>query len=184
MAESVKVTVTGMSDLKKALEALGEAATGKMLAQAALAGALPIQNAAKEKSPKRTRTLSRSIHTEVEKEGETLAEVVVGTDVEYAAIQEFGGTITPKNTKYLAIPLTSAAERYGSPRNYPVRLIPVIRGGEGVLIDVVDYEAVYALKKSVTIPARPYLRPALDESVEAVKSAISRALKQQLEAVK
>lgn len=179
MPDGLKVSVSGLAGLKEALEKVRTATSGKLLVRAAQAGALPVQNAAKQKSPKRTRTLSRSIHIEVLLEEETQAEVTVGTDVEYAAMQEFGGTITPKNAKYLAIPLTKAAEAV-SPRSFPGKLRPVMNGQSGVLVDD-GGAAQYALKKSVTIPAHPYLRPALDENVEAVKDSMARALRQQLE---
>ena len=60
--------------------------------------------------------------------GEPLARAI-GTDVIYARIHEYGGTITPVHANKLAIPLDD--------------------GG-------------VAFVDSVTIPPRPYLRPALD----------------------
>lgn len=182
MSDGIRVTITGMNELMAAFEAAQGAASGKMLARAALAGALPVQNAAKAKAPWKTRTLSRSIHSELETEAETYAEVVVGTDVEYAAIQEFGGVITPKNARYLAIPLTGAAEAAISPLNFPGKLRPVFYGSEGVMVDETG-AAQYALKNSVTIPAHPYLRPALDENGDAAAAAMGAALRQQLEAI-
>jgi len=74
------------------------------LVAAAEAGALPIQNAAKEKARRRSGTLSRSIHTEVIEQSPTRVVVAIGTDLEYAAIHEFGGTIVPKNGQYLKFP--------------------------------------------------------------------------------
>lgn len=183
MGDGITVTITGMDELKAAFEAAEEAVKGEMLSNAAMAGALLVQNAAKEYSPKKTRNLSRSIHSEIVKTEERYAEVAVGTDLEYAAMQEFGGTIVPKNVSYLAIPLTAAAEACVSPRGFSGPLRPVFFGMEGMLVDAAG-EAQYALKKSVTIPAHPYLRPALDEQAEPAKEAMGKALAKLLEAVK
>lgn len=116
--------------------------------RALLAGALPIQNAAKQKAPKLTGTLSRSIHSEESSEGGGLASVMVGTDVVYAAIHEFGGVIVPKQAKLLHF--------------------------------VINGEDIFA--KSVQIPARPYLRPALAEQKAAAIEATSAALRDLLRA--
>lgn len=122
--------------------------------------------------------------------------IAVGTNLEYAAIHNFGGTIVPKRVKFLAIPLTIEALRAGSPRRFPRPLSPRINklGTGGVLVEEIrqdreeeqpttdeasgqqkkrqrkkktepeqpgalrrDGIAHYALTKSVTIPARPFL---------------------------
>ncbi|AWM35902.1 Phage virion morphogenesis family protein [Gemmata obscuriglobus] len=44
-------------------------------------------------------------------------EVVVGTNHPGAALHNFGGTVVPRRGKFLAIALTAAAKRAGSPRN-------------------------------------------------------------------
>jgi len=54
--------------------------------KALLAGSLTVVNAAKRRVPKKTGTLSRSIHSEVDADGS----VLVGTDVEYAKYVEQG----------------------------------------------------------------------------------------------
>jgi phage gpG-like protein len=83
-------------------------------------------------------------------------------NVQYAAIHEFGGTIRPVNAKYLAIPVTKAARYAGSPRRFGGKLHAQMVAGGGALVDE-NGDIQYALKKSVTIPARPYVRPAVDE---------------------
>jgi phage gpG-like protein len=61
--------------------------------------------------------------------------VVVGSNLAYAAIQQFGGPVTPKGHKYLAIPVLPALRRRGVwPRDIPkgdMRFVPnaVIRIG-------------------------------------------------------
>ena len=77
----------------------------------------------------------------------------VGSNLAYARIHQEGGTIVPKKAKYLAIPLTKAA-RVLSPRDFENTFIL-----NGVIFMNQDGKpvALYALKKSVTIPKRPYL---------------------------
>lgn len=114
-----------------------------------------------------TGNLRASITSEIEGE----KAVSVGPrNVRYAAIHEFGGTITPKKGQFLAIPVTTAARYAGSPRRFPSRLHAQMAGGGGALVDE-NGDIQYALKRSVTIPARPYVRPAMDEhGADAVKA--------------
>ena len=71
------------------------------LEAAVISGALIVQNDAKERAPYLTGTLIRSIHSETTEKSPQRVVVQVGTDVVYAAIQEFGGIITAKNGPYL-----------------------------------------------------------------------------------
>lgn len=124
MAER-SVSIKGSAELMRALKRLDEAAQAKNLELAAVAGAKKIQNAAKKLAPKKTRTLERSIHigghtepdfgkTDADEEGsapysdlgqnkatDQEAEVVIGTNLVYAAQREFGGTIKAKDGKTL-----------------------------------------------------------------------------------
>ena len=80
--------------------------------------------------------------------------IIIGTNVKYAKIHHFGGVITPKKAKYLAIPITKAA-RVLSPRDFKDTFV-----SKGVIFRKLSdgkIEALYALKKSVTIPPRPYM---------------------------
>lgn len=63
--------------------------------KAILAGSQTVVNSAKRRVPKKTGTLSRSIHAEVESDG-----VLVGTDVSYAKYVE-QGTARMKGRPYL-----------------------------------------------------------------------------------
>ena len=101
MSAAVKSTIIGLGEFKAQLARIGKAARGEMLAKAGEAGLQLVVNAAIPKAPKRTGTLRRSIHTEVLEKRDDYAEVAVGTDVVYAAIQEFGGVIVPKKAKML-----------------------------------------------------------------------------------
>lgn len=89
-----------------------------------------------------------------------------GTNLEYAALHQWGGTIRPKHAKALAIPLTKEAAKYSSPRDFPRALGMVSRAGHPPLLVENKKETGskgaqaifhYVLKASVTIPARPFL---------------------------
>ena len=85
------------------------------------------------------------------------------TDVNYALMQEIGGTIRPKRAKFLAVPISEEAKRAGSPRNLPNLVYVQSVRGQPMLVNENTGRVHYLLKKSVTIPARPYLRPSADE---------------------
>jgi len=117
--------------------------------------------------------LRRSIEYKIGGEIESTY-VRVGTwTVPYGLMQEKGGTIVPKYAKALAIPIHTDAKRareQGWGPEFPgfVGKLFMIRrpgkppllarrvGGQHARIDI-----MYVLAASATIPARPYLRPAL-----------------------
>jgi phage gpG-like protein len=82
----------------------------------------------------------------------------VGTNLIYAPIQEFGGTIKAKNAKFLAFQMT----------------------GTNIVGDEFT-GTVFA--KQVTIPAHPYLRPAADDKGPAAARETGRVLSLQLERI-
>lgn len=105
----------------------------------------------------------------------------IGTNLEYAAVHQYGATITPKKGKYLAIPLTMAAKRAGSPRNFPTLLKPIMGKRGGVLVGgtpkrrkgvpiVGKAIAQYALVRSVRLEARPFIgfSPKMVDDCESV----------------
>lgn len=73
--------------------------------KALLAGSQTVVNSAKRRVPKKTGTLSRSIHAEVESDG-----VLVGTDVSYAKYVE-QGTARMKGRPYLQPALDESKTR-------------------------------------------------------------------------
>lgn len=85
-----KFKITGDRELLAAIARLKGAARAGALARAAEAGIKPIENAAIANAPYKTGNLRRSIHTEIVAESDMYAEAATGTDVEYAARQEFG----------------------------------------------------------------------------------------------
>lgn len=81
-------------------------------------------------------------------------------ETKYARIQEEGGTITPKRSKFLAIPLDAAKTAAGvariSPRDLPDRQTFVAKGIIFFKSSKNDPKPtpMFALKKSVTLPPR------------------------------
>ncbi len=123
-----------------------------------LSGKLVAQRGS-QKAPRKTGRLKRDI---AEGQPFVIADrrygIDVGTNVEYAAVQEFGATINipeirPRNKKALAFAWPGA----------PPGMAPG-KGGKFVFAKVAAH--------TVTIPAHPYLRPALRES----KGDITRIL--------
>jgi len=167
--------IIGAAELAAQFARLDSAMAEETLTLAVKAGGRVVQSAAQAKAPRKTSTLARSIHTEVTKSSPQYVEVAVGTDLEYAAIQEFGGVIKPKNAKFLAIPVSSAAKQHVSPGNYPDKLNFVPRPSGGMLVDRAG-EIHFILQTSVTIPAHPYLRPALDENESETVNAMAAVL--------
>lgn len=104
--------VIGAKELSQAFERLSRQARGRLLEQALLSGGLLIANDAKRRAPYRTGNLRRSIHvggfgaqgglegtttgTDIggRRSTPTSAEVLVGTNVEYARRLELGFTGT------------------------------------------------------------------------------------------
>jgi HK97 gp10 family phage protein len=97
MSKAVATKIIGLGEFKAQLARISGSVRGAMLANAGTAGLQLVVNAAIPKAPKRTGTLRRSIHTETLTQTDNSAEIAVGTDVEYAAIQEFGGVVHQTN---------------------------------------------------------------------------------------
>jgi hypothetical protein len=111
-----------------------------------------------------TGDLTRSI--QIVRPARVVDDFVIGqwgsTDLAYALILEIGGTIRPKKAKFLAVPVTDAARKAGSPRNMPGLVYVQSVKGQPMLVEEFTGKVQYILKKLVTIPAHPYLRPAAD----------------------
>lgn len=116
-----------------------------------------------------------------------------GQDVKYAAIHEYGGEIRPVNGRYLRIPtlwaLTAAGvDRYPTPLRQTApgafRVVGSDRGlwlvptktGKGGLQEPPWYKLV----ERVTIPARPYLRPAIMDAAAKLPARTTAALRRAL----
>ena len=81
----------------------------------------------------------------------------------YAAANEFGAEITPKNATFLAIPVRPEAKER-NPTNF--KLTPVFpKGGTPYLAKIEGGVVIpyYILKKKITIPERSYMRSTFDK---------------------
>jgi phage gpG-like protein len=94
----------------------------------------------------------------------TATSLIWGSNLQYAAVHQFGGTITPKNGKALAIPMTPEAKRSGGPRNFgkPLALVWPKNSDHGWLVEQSGKRKVrtnlhFLLVAKVTIPARPFI---------------------------
>lgn len=117
----------------------------------------------------------------------------------YGAIQEYGGTIIPKRTKFLAIPLAAmkkasgapiaaARDVFANPGEFGYKKVfvakNVIFGMRGTVTGATAFSGgrrmvecipLFALKRSVVIPARAPLRTALRTSEGYIGEQVSGA---------
>jgi phage gpG-like protein len=107
-----------------------------------------------------TGRLRNSINVRAVRLGAGKNEIVAETNLKYAAIHQYGGTITAKNAGALAIPLTKEA-RDKRPKEFGKRLFKKKSkdGKTWFLAEAVGERIVnhYVLKKMVTIPPRPFI---------------------------
>ncbi len=102
------------------------------------------------------------------------ASLIFGTNLDYANLQQEGGTVRPVNARFLAIPLTVEADRCSRPRQFPRPLFVHKSRATGKLSLCESLGgrlvAHYALVSEVTIPARPFLgvTEALERQIEGV----------------
>ena len=103
------------------------------------------------------------------------SKVEVGSyGVPYAAIHEFGGDITPRNARFLTIPLSDEF-RGRSARDFDDLFVKKI-GGKLFLVrnrKGGGLQFAYVLRSSVHIPPRPYMRPALKQKQDDIVKIIS-----------
>lgn len=90
--------------------------------------------------------------------------------IPYAAIHEFGGTVVPKNKQFLAIPSDLNRRPDGQPRFTTSDLMgrSFIKNGTIFLKEGKNVLPMFFLKKSVEIPARPYLATAIASKKEEI----------------
>lgn len=101
------------------------------------------------------------------------------SDLVYAPIQDEGGTVTPKRGKYLAIPLPGAGVPYGKwPRDYAKGELHFIksRAGNALLADPTG-KPIFALKTSVRLRGRGYVRAAADAAAPKMAEVMGESIK-------
>lgn len=137
----------------------------------------------------RSGTLRRSFDATVTELGKVGWRAVIFSDVKYAAIHEFGGTIRARKSKYLTIPLPPMLTATGvlrqSARSVPDTFVFKSKRGN-LFIARTDangkLELLFLLRTEVYIPARMGLRAMLAKEgtplqIELVKKAIAAALR-------
>lgn len=104
-------------------------------------------------------------------------EAAIGPSVIYGRIHEFGGTIRPKKGRFLVFTVGQGLVRQTKGALRRIRK----RGGDTARAKVALAEAQAGVElvfaRHVTIPARPYLRPALDAATPAMDKRFERILK-------
>jgi HK97 gp10 family phage protein len=150
-----EIIIIGMPELREKMGQMTDAVTGEALMTAATSGAKLIETQAKINVPKRTGNLARSMHTLPVHSSRNSAVVSVGTNVEYAAMIEFG-YVGPQD---VSAHFRTIKEAFGRPLRFPVTA------------------GVRAHVRQINRPAQPYLRPALDSTRGAVVAEISAVLR-------
>lgn len=107
----------------------------------------------------------------------TATEIIVGTNHPGAALQNFGGTVVPRNGKFLAIALTVAAKRARSPR----RMSGTPR--QPLFAKRVNGKLVghFLLVKRVEVPAREFLGLS-EQGIGAIAAALAERAAQNWQA--
>ncbi len=104
--------------------------------------------------------------------------------VNIVAVHEFGAEISAKRGKFLAIPITREATRlqkeYGGAGNIPGLFRPKGKFVLGVS-DGGNFKAMFVLVEQVTIPPRPFVEPAIEDSRKPTAGRFAAALANALE---
>jgi phage gpG-like protein len=193
---SIEVTFLGAAKLEARLEKLEKiqaTLTPVMLGIAVkLAKHIERDKLAGQVLHRRTGKLARSILGTMESNASSV-DAIVGTKTEYARIQELGGTVTAgKTSQWLTIPLEAALTgaavmKYPKARDYPNTFFKrgAASGGKNLILwqklAANKIVSLFLLRKSVNIPARPYMKPSLQEMkaeiIERMNAGIREAMR-------
>jgi len=145
----------GLDQLSKTLSELARGASGEQMVPAIRDGGFIIEGYAKinvrdklNKHP--TGNLMNSIQTQTTKVEDTLAEVSVGTGVEYAAIHEFGGIIVPKKASGALVFFIDGQRIVTMSVNMPAR--PYLRPAADEHLQEIEAVVLSGLYRSGAIP--------------------------------
>lgn len=109
-------------------------------------------------------TVTGRLRNSIQKTPPANGTTIVGTNEKYARIQEYGGTIRPTTKQYLTVPTNVDAAKLRA-RHQSLRDVKGLRFatmfGKKFLIKGPKKRPriMFVLVRSVTLPARPYLRP-------------------------
>ena len=133
-------------------------------------GASPPSSAPGSPPHKLTGALGQSIQVDLRGIREKNPRIRVGPSllrVPYARIQELGGTIIAKKGRALAVPIGAEGRKAARDAGGSLRSLDLIfikrKGGQAPLLAKKAGKGIkplFILVKSVTLPARPYLKPA------------------------
>lgn len=159
--------------------------------------ALEAEGQAKENATTRPRVrggaLRRSIVGTLEGEGLTLRIVLTaggaGPAEPYAALQEYGGEVRPRNGRFLAIPVgpaltASGVARFRSARDVPgLRFIAIRGGAMGLLVKTTEGRrsrstVYFVLVRRVKVPATEFIGRAITTAQENAGPRLSAVLGQ------
>jgi hypothetical protein len=103
-----------------------------------------------------------------------------GPQVPYGEIQEKGGTIKPKAKQWLTIPLDAALTPSGVKKKSAFEFADAFflrtKGGSTLLVQRQGrgIQPLFLLVRSVTLPPRPYLEPALETALPTLREMVER----------
>ena len=111
---------------------------------------------------------------------------IVGTNLKYAAIHEYGGTIRPKRAKWLAIPLkgalTARGVARGGPRDFKNTFFAMSKNGNLIMFSksMGSIIPLFALKKEVKIPKVSYMKSGLKEKTNDIIKFFSEDIQKEV----
>jgi len=145
-------------------------------------------------SPLKSRTgrLSNSIGSRVQTTSVGVQAIIGsgvgrGERVPYAGIHETGGTIRPKNSKYLTIPLKAAKTAGGAPRgkarDFSNTFVLKAKSGQLLIVQKTGKDSLtplFVLKKSVKVPASRYMSKTLAAKRVRIVDIICKTMEKEI----
>jgi len=195
MSTTVEIGWEGIGELRARIASRGLRARG-LLRKAITDTQLDLYNGIIDKLSggvlkRRTGTLSRSFRPyPIQESKDAITAIVASSNVEYAPIQERGGTIYPRTSQFLTIPLDAMLTERGVARGSARDVIsdPSAYGFTGtffrfgMLFGVTgaglnaDITPLFLLRSSVTIPAHWFVRDTIREVEEAFRTRVEAAM--------
>ena len=175
MAKALEIVVTGLDKLVQKLAAYpttAKAALGRGLKAGALVLVREVKETiylghAQDHLQGDKGLLRNSITYKVGSD-----EAEIGTNVIYAPIHEFGGTIRAKNAPYLVFQLPGYQTRSGKLTAFGKAAAEGAVDSGGNAVNATGWVSV----KEVTIPPRPYLGPAIEHKGAEAAMQVTNAL--------